>query len=207
MATVRNICERALRRLRLVGAGQAVDADDADTARDVLNAMLLRWPGRGVNAYYSALALTDTFSYFIPPALADASVIDALAYQGTWDANANSPTLATSTGTKGYFYRVSTAGSTTLDSVTSWAVNDYAVFSGTVWLRNIDVLRFEQAVIDLLALELCDEFGVEPTTTLARNASMGWRDIQAAYIKSPTATFDRTLIDTMVRDYDLDETI
>lgn len=206
MATVRDICTRALRRIRILAAGETASAEDADIALDVLNSMILRWPARGVKPYYSALTLSSTFVFFVPPAAADASVIDALAYQGTWDADANSPVLATGTGTKGYFYKVATAGSTTLDSVTSWAVNDYAVYSGAVWLKSIDSTRLHQAVIDMLALELCDEFGREPTVTLARAASIGWTTIQAAYIKAPTATYDRMLRETMARNYDLTET-
>lgn len=56
-----------------------------------------------------------------------------LVYQGTWDANANTPTLASGTGTKGYFYVVSVSGSTNLDGVTDWVVGDWAVFNGTAW--------------------------------------------------------------------------
>lgn len=207
MATARDICTRALRRVRVLAAGEAPAAEDSAAALEMLNSMILRWPASGVEPFYTALTLSSTFFFFVPPAAADASVIDALSYQGTWDANANSPALATGTGTKGYFYKVATAGSTTLDSVTSWAVNDYAVFSGSVWLKSIDSTRLQQAVIDMLALELCDEFGREPTATLARNASMGWTTIQAAFIKSPTAEFDRAIRDTMVRDYDLQETM
>ena len=52
-----------------------------------------------------------------------------LTYQGTWNASTNSPTLASATGTPGYYYIVSVAGSTNLDGITDWAVGDWAVFS------------------------------------------------------------------------------
>ena len=52
-----------------------------------------------------------------------------LTYQGTWNASTNSPTLASATGTAGYYYIVSVAGSTNLDGITDWAVGDWAVFS------------------------------------------------------------------------------
>ncbi len=51
-----------------------------------------------------------------------------LVFQGTWNANTNTPTLASGTGTTGHFYIVSVAGSTDLDGVTDWAVGDWAVF-------------------------------------------------------------------------------
>jgi len=197
MATVRDIITRSLRRLREVGAGQSVDADDAALAVDALNSMILNWASQGVDAKYAALGLNDTFAFFVPPVGATSEVIDALAYQGTWNASTNSPSLTAATGTKGHFYKVTTAGSTTLDLVTSWAVNDYAVYSGTEWLQSVNSSRFERVVIDLLAVELMPEFGQEPDAVLMRNASAGWRQIQAAYIKAPTAILDRTIMRTM----------
>ena len=62
-----------------------------------------------------------------------AAVTDALDFQGTWNASTNTPTLVSSTGTKGHFYIVDTAGSTTLDGISSWDVGDWVVFDGTVW--------------------------------------------------------------------------
>ena len=52
-----------------------------------------------------------------------------LTYQGTWNASTNSPSLSSGTGTPGYYYIVSVAGSTNLDGITDWAVGDWAVFS------------------------------------------------------------------------------
>ena len=58
-----------------------------------------------------------------------------LNYQGTWNASTNSPTLTSSTGTKGYYYVVNVAGTTNLDGITDWQVGDWAVFNGTVWQK------------------------------------------------------------------------
>ena len=63
------------------------------------------------------------------------NAIGALNYKGTWDANANSPTLTSSVGTKGDYYVVSVAGSTNLNGVTLWGVGDWAVFNGSVWQK------------------------------------------------------------------------
>lgn len=63
------------------------------------------------------------------------NAIGALNYKGTWDANANSPALASSVGTKGDYYVVSTAGSTTLNGISNWGVGDWAAFNGSVWQR------------------------------------------------------------------------
>ena len=61
--------------------------------------------------------------------------IGALNYKGTWDANANSPALTSSVGTKGDYYVVSTAGSTNLNGISNWGIGDWAAFNGSVWQR------------------------------------------------------------------------
>ena len=51
-----------------------------------------------------------------------------LVYKGTWNANTNTPTLASGTGITGEFYIVSVAGATNLDGITDWQVGDWAIF-------------------------------------------------------------------------------
>ena len=63
------------------------------------------------------------------------NAIGALNYKGTWDANANSPALTSSVGTKGDYYVVSTAGTTNLNGISNWGVGDWAAFNGSVWQR------------------------------------------------------------------------
>ena len=58
-----------------------------------------------------------------------------LSYQGTWDANTNTPTLTSSVGTQNQYYVVSTAGSTDLNGITDWQIGDWAIFNGTVWQK------------------------------------------------------------------------
>lgn len=71
----------------------------------------------------------------VPTANLPASVLGALNYQGTWDASANSPTLTSGTGTKGFYYKVSTAGTSTLDGISNWNAGDLAAFDGTAWQK------------------------------------------------------------------------
>ena len=52
-----------------------------------------------------------------------------LVFKGNWNANTNTPTLASGTGTVGNYYIVSVAGSTNLDGITDWQVGDWAVFT------------------------------------------------------------------------------
>lgn len=63
------------------------------------------------------------------------NAIGALNFKGTWDANANSPALASSVGTKGDYYVVGTAGSTNLNGISNWGVGDLATFNGSSWQR------------------------------------------------------------------------
>jgi hypothetical protein len=71
----------------------------------------------------------------VPVSELPAAVLGALSYQGTWDASTNTPTLTSSTGTKGYYYVVSVAGTTDLNGVTDWQIGDWAVYNGTAWQK------------------------------------------------------------------------
>ena len=62
-------------------------------------------------------------------------VVGGLSYQGGWNANTNTPTLTSSVGTSGYFYVVTTAGTTALNGISSWSVGDWALFSGSTWQK------------------------------------------------------------------------
>ena len=64
-----------------------------------------------------------------------ANALGALNYKGTWNANTNTPALASGVGTKGDYYVVSVAGATNLDGITNWGVGDWATFNGSVWQR------------------------------------------------------------------------
>lgn len=195
MTTVREICTRAIKRLNIVDVLETPTAQDMVSALDMLNEMMWGWHSNGVNTLMQAdWALDDTFAFFVPPLELEASTISALSYRGTWNASTNSPALATSVGTAGYAYKVSDAGSTTLDDVTSWAVNDYAVFDGLKWLKSIDSTRLHGAVVANLALRLGEEFAKEPTQRLVASAADGWFTLHGYYVKPPKAGFDSALI-------------
>ncbi len=85
-----------------------------------------------------------------------ASVVGAVVYQGTWNASTNTPTLASGTGTKGQYYKVSTAGTTTLDGISSWNAGDTAIFDGNTYDK-----------IDGVANEVLSVAGFTGVVTLA----------------------------------------
>lgn len=63
------------------------------------------------------------------------NAIGAVNYKGVWNASTNSPALASGAGTKGDYYIVGTAGTTSIDSTATWYVGDWIVFNGSAWQR------------------------------------------------------------------------
>lgn len=94
------------------------------------------------------------------------AAVGSLRYQGTWDANANSPFLQSGVGTQGYYYVVSVAGTTNLDGVTDWQVGDWAVFNGSVWQKidNSDAVQSVNGKVGVVVLTASD-VGATPNTT------------------------------------------
>jgi len=62
-------------------------------------------------------------------------LVGGVTYQGTWNASTNSPLLTSSVGTKGYYYVVSVAGTTSLNGINDWQVGDWAIFNGSIWQK------------------------------------------------------------------------
>lgn len=62
-----------------------------------------------------------------------------LNYRGTWNASTNTPDLTTEC-TQGYYYVVSDEGSTNLNGITDWGVNDWAVCNGTEWQQIVNTI-------------------------------------------------------------------
>lgn len=80
------------------------------------------------------VAATDTILAAFGKVQAQLNAVSgALVYQGVWNASTNSPALASGVGTKGYYYKVSVAGSTSIDGISTWKVGDMVVFNGTTW--------------------------------------------------------------------------
>lgn len=194
MSTVQTICARALRRIGLVASVDTPSAEDDAAARAHLNEMVYGWAADGVDVLLQAdFAQSDEFVFWVPPLDIGSDTINVLSYRGTWNASTNSPTLTSATGTEGYVYKVSTAGSTTLDDVTSWSANDYAVFDGEEWFKGISSKRFDGGVTAMLAVRLAAEYGAEAPADTLLLARQTWSLMLPYYVKPPLATFDTTL--------------
>lgn len=62
-----------------------------------------------------------------------------LEYQGTWNANTNTPTLANGTGTSGFVYIVNVAGTTDFGAgPITFAVGDWAIYDGSIWQKSLN---------------------------------------------------------------------
>ena len=110
----------------------------------------------------------------VPIGQIPSSVIGALNYQGTWNASTNTPTLASGTGTKGYYYKVSVAGTTSIDGNASWNVQDLIAFDGTAWDK-IDGIASEVTSVagrtGAVTLAVADVSGAAAASALAAEIS------------------------------------
>jgi len=97
------------------------------------------------------------------------NAIGALNYKGTWNASTNTPTLASGVGTKGDYYVVSVAGSTTLDGISNWGVGDWAAYNGSVWQRVEG--GADGNFVNLSVSSTSTLSGLTASTALALNAS------------------------------------
>lgn len=89
-----------------------------------------------------------------------------LSYQGTWNASTNTPTLASGVGVQNHYYVVSVAGTTNLDGITDWQVNDWALFNGSVWQKidQSDLVVSVNGQTGVVVLDVTDISGAVPNT-------------------------------------------
>ena len=121
-------------------------------------------------------------------------------FQSTWNASTNNPTLASGVGTKGYYYIVSTAGTTNLDGITDWQIGDWAIFDGTVWRKvdNTDAVvsvNGYTGIVSLVLDDLADVSAASPTSNqLLRfnGTSSKWENWTPNFLTTITLTGDVT---------------
>jgi len=93
--------------------------------------------GQPLTGYASAagtLSATDTILTAIGKLNGNITALTGfVVYVGLWNASTNTPTIVSGVGTKGNYYKVSVAGTTTIDGISQWNVGDSIIFDGTVW--------------------------------------------------------------------------
>ena len=108
----------------------------------------------------------------VPVSQLPAAVLGALSYQGTWNASTNTPTLTSSVGTKGYYYVVNVAGSTTLNGISDWQIGDWAVYNGSAWQKidNTDAVTSVNGYTGTVVLTNTDISGFGTMSTQNANS-------------------------------------
>lgn len=61
MSTARDIVKSALRRIRILGKGEDLDAGDASDTLSALNAMMHQWKAQGLTYEHTTMELNTTF--------------------------------------------------------------------------------------------------------------------------------------------------
>jgi len=102
-------------------------------------------------------------------------------YKGSWNANTNTPTITSSTGTSGHYYVVTTAGTTNIDGISSWAVGDWIIFNGTVWekIPNVDAVISVNGQTGAVSLS---------TSNISEGSNLYYTDARARAAITLTAT-------------------
>ena len=111
---------------REINVGEVVAADVAEKIRVVAN-------GGGTSQV--VIDTLATLQAEIDAIEAELATLTGLTYKGTWNASTNTPTLASSVGTKSEYYVVSVTGSTNLNGITDWVTGDWAIFNGSAWQK------------------------------------------------------------------------
>lgn len=70
----------------------------------------------------------------IPTSQLPDAVLGSVIYKGTWNADINVPAIpVASVSNKGWYYKVSVAGSTNIDGNTNWGIGDWVISNGVTW--------------------------------------------------------------------------
>ena len=98
----------------------------------------------GINEFPSTIKIgpgINEIGYFLSKTNDDGSVVwtsitASQVYKGTWNANTNTPTLANETGTAGWYYRCTVAGTTDFGAGgIAFVIGDDVTYNGSLWER------------------------------------------------------------------------
>lgn len=116
--------------------GEATASGPGSVAITLTNSAVIGKVLTGLNVTGGSVAATDSIlTAFGKVQNQINGLIGGSIYKGTWNASTNTPALASSVGTAGWYYIVSVAGSTNLNGITDWNVGDWAIFNGGVWQK------------------------------------------------------------------------
>ncbi|WOB06465.1 beta strand repeat-containing protein [Piscinibacter gummiphilus] len=123
-----------------------------------------------------------------------ANMAGALHYQAVWNASTNSPTLpAASVSNKGWYWKVGTAGNTSISGITDWEVGDWVVSNGVSYDKVDNTDSFTDASVrNALMTGMAASGTALPsaadTNLSAWNKLLGWAANIAANVRSAVLT-------------------
>jgi len=125
----------------------------------------------------------------VPLSQIPTSIQGGVSYQGTWDASTNTPTLTSSVGSKGNYYVVSVAGSTTLNGVSEWKINDWAIFNGLAWekIDNTDLVTSVNGYTGTVVLTYTDVGGASAAQGALADTAVQPEDISTMAYQSSSS--------------------
>jgi len=116
----------------------------------------------------------------VPTSQLPDAVLGGMNYQGGWNATTNSPTIpAAASGNKGWYYIVTTAGTTTVDGISEWAIGDWIVSDGAAWdkIDNTDQVVSVNGYTGIVVIDVAD---------LASAGTMAYQSASAVAITGGT---------------------
>jgi len=140
----------------------------------------------------------------VPTAQLPDVAIGGLNYQGTWNASTNTPTIPTaSSSNKGFYYKVATAGVTSVSGITDWKVGDWIVSNGSAWdkIDNTDSVSSVNGATGAVSITTISGNAGTATKlltarTIAMTGDLAWTS--AAFDGSANVTGSATLASTGV---------
>ena len=122
--------------------------------------------------------------------------ITGLTYKGLWDANTNTPVLGNggAGGVAGDYYVVSVAGTTSLDGINSWQINDWVINNGSAWQKidNTSLVKSVNGKVGVVVLahsDLTDKEWSKSSHTMDADLDMNSQKItECTAVEGPAAS-------------------
>ena len=154
-----------------------------DPIFDIVQANLIYTDGAQINGN---CVVVDTLTVGTDIIL-DGQSLGGLSLQGTWNADTNVPDLTAITPDNNQFWIVSDSGDTTLGPISSWAVNDWAVYINDAWTKISGGDRTIYTTIDVGDMTMTGSSITvnAPATDLTLNPASGASLVVPNIIKTP----------------------
>lgn len=162
--------------------GEATGSGPGATTVTLTNSAVIGKVLTGLSVTSGSIAATDSILQAFGKVQGQINALSGgLIFQGTWNANTNTPTITSGVGTNGHFYIVNVAGNTTIDGNTGWQVGDWILFDGTVWQKvdNTDAVTSVNGLTGAVVLT---------TTNISEGTNLYYTDARARQAISLTTT-------------------